>query len=137
MDYPITVTDIKVEDMAPVNLKKVLGGKCGDMVAVRPCADEFEDKTFLGILLGDIPLSIGARLDKDTGVLTLERYFYCPAIFIPSKNTIVYGCGSWWGQIKDEDHLRQITDDDNQNIWYVKALKALEKCSEEAQEGGG
>ena len=48
-----------------------------------------------------------------------------PAIYVPVLDKIIWGYGSWWGPIKSEEHLKQITDEDIQNIWYVKALKQL------------
>ena len=49
-----------------------------------------------------------------------------PAIFIPSLNKIVWGYGSWWGEIASAEKLHQITDSDIQNVWYVRALKQLQ-----------
>jgi hypothetical protein len=48
-------------------------------------------------------------------------------IFIPEVNEVVWGCGSWWGKIKSEDDLKTITDEDINNVWYVKALNQLEE----------
>jgi len=103
---------------------------CGQMVAIRPCGEEYKGKTYLGIYLGDITIGVDVFFSKNesTDVYKLETLNHLnPAIFIPEFNKIVFGCESWWGTIKDESHLKQITDEDIQNVWYVKALKQLTK----------
>lgn len=124
MEFPITVKEIKVREQEIYESGLC---KCGDMVAVRPCDEKFENKTFLGVYLGDFALTFGAAFNKDTGTLEISRSMYNPTIFIPEKNEIVFGCGSWWGRIKREDQLKQITDQDIENIWYVKALRQLQE----------
>lgn len=48
-----------------------------------------------------------------------------PAIFVFDLNKIVYGMESRWGIIENEEDLKEITNKDINNIWYVKALKEL------------
>ena len=48
-----------------------------------------------------------------------------PAIFVFDLNEIIFGCQSWWGIIKNEQELKDISDIDIDNIWYVKVLKSL------------
>jgi hypothetical protein len=31
----------------------------------------------------------------------------------------------WWSEIESEDQIHNITDNDIQHIWYVKAMKQL------------
>lgn len=133
MEFPITVNEITFEQNDPLRQKLLFGGKCGDMVAVCPCAEEYENKTFLGVLLGEVALSQGGSFNRETGVLTIRRQMHNPAIFIPERNTIVYGCGSWWGKIESKDQLKRITDDDINNVWYVKALQQLEAADGESR----
>jgi hypothetical protein len=92
---------------------------------VRPVGEEYGNKTFLGVLLGEMAVSQACSFDQATGTLKVDRCMFNPMIFIPEKNTVVFGYESWWGTIKTEDQLRQITDVDIQNIWYVKALKQI------------
>ena len=102
-------------------------GKTGDFVAVRPCNERFKNKTYLGIYIAEV--SISATLFKDnpeTDELKLLPH-YNPMIFIPDLNEIVFGCGSWWKLINNEEKLKQITDADIENVWYVKALKWLDE----------
>ncbi len=44
-----------------------------------------------------------------------------------SLNEMVYGCGCWWGRIKSPDDVKGIDDAELDNVWYVKALKELDK----------
>lgn len=121
MDFPITVNSISYEDLEPI--KKPLFGNCGDMVGVRPVSDEYENKTLLGILLGDAVIGSGCFLEKE-GVLRIVSQRN-PAIFVPELNKIIFGYESWWGQIESVEELHQITDEDINNVWYVKALADL------------
>ena len=125
MEMPITVNNITFEEGETLHTKCLLGGKCGDMVVVRPCAEEFENKTFLGVLLGEIALSVGASFNKENGELKIGRYMHNPAILIPERNAIVYGCGSWWKRITRKEQLKKITDEDINNVWYLKALNQI------------
>lgn len=90
-------------------------------VAVRPVDDE---KTYLGLLIGEYPIGFsGIYAIKDQKLTVMGRTN--PMIFIPELERVVFGYESWWGRIKSEDQLKQITDADIQNVWYVKALKTL------------
>lgn len=57
-------------------------------------------------------------------------------LYVFEDKQIVYGCESWWGEIKSPDHLREITNADIDNVWYVQALKLLGPSTDEAQEAG-
>lgn len=90
-------------------------------VAVRPVDSQ---KTFLGIYLGDAPIMlIGAYNIPDQEIQVFAKVN--PQIFIPELMKVVFGYECWWARIEDESQLRQITDIDIQNVWYVKALKEL------------
>jgi hypothetical protein len=94
---------------------------CGTAVKVRPCGDS---KTYFGILLGNIPLSLGASIDGD--VLTVMRSFYNPAIFVPELSEVVFGSESWWGEIEGPEELDWlITDESIEGTWYVALLKEM------------
>lgn len=99
--------------------------KPGTMVAVRPCAEEYAKKTFLGMYLASAPTGFIGHQIGEKIVLRMTDYTN-PAIYIPELDIIVWGYESWWGEIKSEKELKQITDESIQNIWYVKALKQLE-----------
>lgn len=99
--------------------------KPGTMVAVRPCAEKYENKTLLGMYLCDAPTNVIGRQDGDTLVLEMTDYTN-PAIYIPETDEIVWGYGSWWGKIESPEKLREITDESIENLWYVRALRQLE-----------
>lgn len=110
----------------PEMLNQSLSGEIGAPVAVRPCGEEYGKKTYLGIYLGDFPLSFSYGFDKeDNGKVIVKPAFNNPAIFIPSLKKTVFGCGSWWRRIKNMDDIKKITDDDISNTWYVKLMKEM------------
>jgi len=109
--------ELKSADDTPIN--KV---NCGTPVKIRSCKEGHGNKTYFGILIGEIPLSISHNINKN-GIVTASRSMYNPAIFIPELNDIVFGCESWWGKITSKEELdKLITDDVIQNVWYVKLL---------------
>ena len=117
-------------DHSPV-IKK---DKCGTPVKVRSCKEGHGDKTYFGILLGDIALSISHSIDDD-GNVTAKHTLYNPAIFIPELNDIVYGMESWWGEITSEEELnKMITDKTISNVWYVKMLTSISKPADTENE---
>ncbi len=128
VEFPVEVTAIVSggEWTQPVSLP--IGSKDrGAFVAVRPCGDEYEGKTYLGIYLGDLPIGFSYGVDRESGVMTVSPGLGNPAIWVPALKRIVYGCESWWGPItKPEDvEKMQITDDTIQRQWYVRMLKEL------------
>lgn len=133
--FPITVNSVSFKSDDTLHESMLFGGACGDMVAVRPCDKELNGKTFLGVLLGEIALSQSVAYNKDAGELVVSRALYNPAIFVPELRRVVYGCGSWWGRIKDADQLRQITDGDINNVWYVQAMKQLQDSNDSVAAG--
>lgn len=106
--------------------KLIFGGKQGDYVSIRPVSDNPENKTFLGLLLGDVATSISATYITADKQLFLAPAGHNPAIWVPDLNKIVYGYESWWGTIDSVEQLRKISDDDINSVWYVQALKQLE-----------
>lgn len=96
-------------------------------VSVRPCGEHYQSKTYLGILIGSVATGIkGQVIDKE---IVISPSTFNPAIYIPETNTIVYGMESWWGNIKSEEDFKEITIEDINNVWYVSALKQLQKKS--------
>lgn len=129
--FPLTVTGVGFEVADPITHNTWRSReRVGDTVAVRSCKKEHGDRTRLGILVGFVPIHSSVRLEReegkeDVGKLVFEHTGDNPAIFVPELREVVLGCECWWGRIKDESELRQITDGDIQNVWYVKALKEL------------
>ena len=127
IEYPITISKIDLDKGDIVTTPLFDKDLIGKLVKIRPCAPEYEDKTYLGLYLGDLNLSINCGYNKKSKVLTVEHAMSNPAIFVFSANKIIFGCESWWGVIESGDELNQvITNDDIDNIWYVKMLKALQ-----------
>lgn len=128
MEAPITVKKVSYNAL-PVLKPELLFHKaqCGDFVAIRPCDEEFKGKTFLGVLLGEMALGLACNHNPETGELIITRGHYNPAIYIPEIQRVVFGYESFWGSIKGPEHLREITNEDIKNVWYIQALKQLEK----------
>jgi hypothetical protein len=119
IEYPLTIEGIDNE----FNKDRNLHG-CGTLVKIAPCGKEYEGKTYLGILLGDLPIGAHISFNRETKRLTVFPHSN-PGIFIPELKKIVYGCESWWGEIESPDDLRDITPDVIENIWYVRLLKEM------------
>lgn len=122
IEYPITVS--KIENNFGENFS--LGHEIGCLVAVRPCGEEYENKTFCGFLLGDLPVSNSITFNSETGELHVFPHRN-PAIFVPELKKIVYGCESWWHEIASVEELKEITDSDIDNTWYMRLLKDISK----------
>lgn len=127
--FPITVNKIEYRMDVPIRMESD-GHKSGTLVAVRSVKEKHGDKTRLGILVGFVPLDVSVALkhpegNQTEGSIMIASRSTNPVIFIPELGESVLGAESWWGQIKDESQLKEITNDDIQNVWYVKALKQL------------
>lgn len=120
--YPITISGIAFGEAEIISHKR---RENGAFVAVRPCDKELKNKTFLGIYIGEVALSQSVSFHRETGVLNISPGMYNPAIWVPDLKRVVFGCGSWWGVLKTPDDLKQITDADIDNIWYVKAMRSV------------
>lgn len=138
-DFEVVTREHLFED--PVAIRRILlrprlyeGEDVGQLVAIRPVGD---DRTYLGIHMGMFAhelYCVHERADSELVVTNAVN----PAIFVPDLGRVVWGYESWWGTIDSEDQLRQITDEDIQNVWYVKLLRGLlaEKDAEETMTDG-
>ncbi len=120
IEYPIEVSKINTE----TNKGSYRGNSVGKFAMIRPCGEEYEGKTYLGLYLGEMPVGHIISHNPNTNELNVS-FSTNPAIFVFDLNKIVYGMESWWGIIESEEDLREITDNDIDNLWYVKALKEL------------
>lgn len=120
IEYPIQVDSLELK---PFNFDHMLH-ETGTLVAVRPCKKEYGDKTYLGILLGDLPYASSAGYREEEKKLTISAMTN-PCIFVPELKTLVWGMGSWWHEIQSPEELRDITDDTIQSQWYVQMLKEM------------
>lgn len=122
IEYPINVNKINVDN------RKFSLYEPGGFAKIRPCAEEYGDKTYLGLFLGEIPNSAYVTYNTETEELNVGLHGN-PAIFVFELNKIIYGYESWWSRIENEEDLKDITDADINNVWYVKALKSLSEQS--------
>lgn len=119
----IDITILK--KIKPINEKPLCATQLtGKFVKVRPCNKKYSNKTYLGIMIGELALTQSICIEDDA--LTPKLFRYNPAILIPELNEIVYGVESWWGVVESESDLKEISDIDINNIWYVKALSQLQ-----------
>ena len=118
IEYPLTINDIENKKIDT----RGLGHECGCLCEIKPCGEEYQGKSYIGIYLGELPIAIHTSFYKETGVLkncTMNN----PAIFVPELKKIIYGCESWWREIKSFEDFKGISEEDIENTWYVKLLK--------------
>lgn len=120
IEYPIEVSKIN----ANADKDEYKDSRTGKFTKIRPCGEEYEGKTYLGLYLGEMPVGHRISHNPDTNELNVS-FSTNPGIFVFDLNKIVYGMESWWGIIEDREDLEEITDADIDNVWYVKALKAI------------
>lgn len=133
--FPRYIAGINYEHLGKTLEEKCLSGtSTGDFVSVRPCDEECEGKTYLGVFLGNLALSMSIGYDAKTMTLFPQHTMHNPAMWVPELKRIVMGCGSWWGEIKNPEDLKNITNQDIENVWYVQALNALSKDAPTAKE---
>lgn len=130
--YPLIVTAIQY-DLPSIPLRPALFNAETTWVSVRPCAEEHQGKTYLGYLLGDLVLGVHLRYSEE-GVLKVGPGPGNPAIFVPELGKVILGCASFWRAIKTPEELKQITNQDIDNVWYIKALKELNAAAASAPE---
>jgi hypothetical protein len=120
IEYPITVSKINTDSSMGCYRKEQIG----KFAKVRPCGEEYGNKTYLGLFLGELPIGQNISYNRKSQVLDIS-FRNNPAIFVFELNKIIYGIESWWGIIETENDLKDISDQDINNIWYVKALNSL------------
>lgn len=121
IEYPIEVSRINSEMR-----EYWKNDDCGQLVKIRPCGEEYGEKTYLGILLGDLPFMNYISYREETKELDILPSCN-PAIFVPELKKIIFGMESWWGRIKNADELKEITNDDIDNVWYVRLMKEMNR----------
>ena len=90
IEYPIVVQNIENEK---INTKEI-GHRCGCLCEVRPCGEEYQGKSFVGVYLGRLPIAIYSSFERRTGVLK-NSTMSNPAFFVPELRKIIYGYESW------------------------------------------
>lgn len=120
IEYPLTIQGIDNAEIDTMGL----GHECGALCEISPCDKEYEGKSYIGIYLGDLPIAIMSSHNPKTGILE-NRTMNNPAIFVPELKKIIYGCESWWREIKSIEDFKGISKEDIENTWYVKLLKGM------------
>ena len=112
------------------------GSPC--LVRVKPCAEEYGGKTFIGFLVGHA--AIGSRITIKDDSLVCDWAYFNPMIYIPENGCVVFGYESWWGKIDSVDDLKEITNEEIDSVWYVNLAKSVlenEKSAEPASDAIG
>jgi len=125
IEYPLQINGIAWDDRVPPVWENRMT-EPGKWVKVRPCDKEYEGKTYLGVMLGAMALSMTARQNPETGILHLSHGRHNPAMYVPDLKKVIFGMGSWWGAVESPEDLKSISDADIENVWYVRALKELD-----------
>lgn len=93
------------------------------LVEVNPCAAVYENKSFIGLYLGDFPQSVSGTYEEDKFIIKPSRTN--PLIYIPDTNTVVFGSNSFWRKIEKVEDFKGISNEDIESTWYVKLLKNI------------
>jgi hypothetical protein len=125
LETPVKTIEIQENMVVP---RIVAPYHSGEFVAIRPInKDKSEEKTYFGIMLGDMNIGFGHRLDGDT--ITVTGHIGNPAIFVPKLAQIVYGAESFWKLIQSEEQLTAIEDDDLKR-WASQIAEQITKRQE-------
>lgn len=127
IEYPLTIDGI--ENKFDKNGLRSLYS-CGKLVRISPCGEEHKGKTYLGILLGDLPIGAHVSFNRESKMLKISPHSN-PGIFVPELKKIIYGCESWWGEIESPEELKNITSEEIENTWYIRLLKDMAKEEEQ------
>lgn len=128
IEYPVEVSAIhKNIDTANLNRTKI-----GKLCKVRPADSK---NTYIGIFLGNLPIDILISHSAHTKVMNVS-FIENPAIFVPTLNKIVYGYESWWRIIDPNRVSKDISDDDIENVWYMKLAKMMYEQPENNEKEG-
>lgn len=122
IEYPLTIQGIENQKIDC----RGLGHRCGCLCEAKPSGKEYEGKSYIGFYLGDLPIAITSSYDEETGILT-NSTMNNPAIFVPELKKIIYGCESWWREIRSVEDFKGISEEEIENVWYVQMIKGMEK----------
>lgn len=120
IEFPIEISAVRHQQTLEADAELI-----GKWVSIRPVSAK---ATYLGVYLGDLGRNIMHSYNTQSKELTVLMHRN-PAIYVPDLKMVIWGDSSWWGVIRCPEDLRQITDSDIQNIWYVKALKELSEVT--------
>lgn len=95
------------------------------LVVVKPCGKEYNNKSYIGIYLGDFPQTVKANIEEDT--LIVSPTLNNPLIYMFETKTVVFGSNSWWKKIENIEEFEKLTDNEIENTWYVQVMKNFMK----------
>lgn len=128
IEYPIEVNSINT---VPIDTSFAgVGHTCGEIVEIRPCAEEYNNKSFIGIYIGDLPMMISSSYNKATKAITTQA-IPNPAIFVPELKKIIFGAESFWRKLDSIEDFKGISDTDINNTWYMQLMKNMMSDREE------
>jgi hypothetical protein len=113
---------------------KALRMGSGSLVSVRPCGEEYGDKTYLGFLIGELALGSSITITEDNKI-QCNWSSHNPAIFVPELGEVIMGISSWWSKIESEEDFKKISNNDIENVWYVKLMKEQLSKNKNSQNG--
>lgn len=122
IEYPFTIHGIENQKIDTNGF----GHKCGCLCEIKPCGQEYEGKSYLGFYLGDFPIGILTSYNEETGILS-NHTMNNPAIFVPELKKIIYGMESWWREIHSIEDFKGISEEDIENVWYVRMLREMKQ----------
>ena len=125
-------------DPLPATVRAIVGGDSpvndpyskrdrGHLVVVRPCrAEGEEERSYVGLHLGSLPMSATATIDALVGIVQVSTRAM-PAILVPALGEVVYGPQCWWRRCSEAElaDLREgrplvgIQDGDIRRMWGV------------------
>lgn len=120
MTFPVEIEGVDVK-VKPVQ-KGLSRTPIGTLVKLRLASKE-DTKTYVGMYMGELIAGVLYAFRPKTKHLDIVSHNN-PAIFVPELKRIVWGMECWWSEIENEDDVKDITDADIDNVWYVKLLKA-------------
>ena len=123
IEYPIQVNAIETE-----KLEGMMMYASGCPVCIKPCAEEYKGKSYLGLYLEDLPMMNSISYDEEKQSLKVGTV-HNPAIYVFALKKIIFGAESWWCKINSPEDVKGISEEEIDNTWYVKLLKAM--CQEE------
>lgn len=119
IEYPIQVNRIEFEKP-----DRRVSKRAGKFVKVRPCNEKYGGKTYLGMFLGEQQASIHVFFDDENGILKVNPITN-PAIYVFELREVIFGMESWWSIVDNPNDIKDITEQDIDNVWYVQLLKAM------------
>lgn len=128
LDFPMRVEDIEKDDLS---YDKPIGARHGDLVRVRPCGEEYGGRTYLGVIVADAPTGITVSYDRERETLRVAQSLHNPLIVIPETHSVTWGYDSWWSVIKSPEELREITDGEIGDTWYVLLARGMQSRLEQ------